>query len=358
MTTFFILIGISFVGILVVFWLLRNEGKPSLRDFGAPPAAVKPPVTPKAKKPSMLAGLFSKFKKEKKETEVEVPLPSVTDFVEKSFVVYQDTPEVCPVAPQVTLSAAEEKKIGQEIDLAARIEEWKGKYERLDKLFNEKSAALTKSEEFLQNELSNRKEFNKLKDMLEKELREVKDKARNVQVELNAANTGAEGSKRRIAQLEEKITKMEKAILEKDDEAADLAKRFQAGASIPPVAAVAPELVVFQLGSSAAPVAPEVTAQPVEVTQEPAPAEPHVVSLQQAPESDQAKNEREPGQVKEEGFLKPQPDILTAVNPPALTQGAPIQSGNPAQPGTNPQDARDKTASEGETNKDNQKAAP
>jgi hypothetical protein len=34
---------------------------------------------------------------------------------------------------------------------------------------------------------------------------------------------------------------MEKAILEKDDEVADLAKRFQAAASIPPVTAAAPE---------------------------------------------------------------------------------------------------------------------
>lgn len=198
-----------------------------------------------------MAGLFTKFKKEKKETKVEILLPSVTDFVEKSFVVYQDKPKADLVAPQVTLSAAEEKKIEQEIDLAARIEEWKEKYERLDKLFNEKSAALTKSEEFLQNELSNRKEFNKLKDMLEKELREAKDKARNVQVELSVAKTEAEGSKKRIAQLEEKIIKMEKAI------------------SIPPVTAAAPELAVPRLESSAAPVAPEVTVQPVEVTVEP-----------------------------------------------------------------------------------------
>ncbi|MBI5024637.1 MAG: hypothetical protein HZC18_06540 [Candidatus Omnitrophica bacterium] len=356
MTTFFILIGISFVGILVVFGLLKNEDKPSLRNFGAPPAAVKPPGTPKAKKPSILAGLFTKFKKEKKETKVEIPLPSVTDFVEKSFAVYQDKPEADPVAPQVTLSAAEEKKIEQEIDLAARSEEWKEKYERLNKLFNEKSAALTKSEESLQNELSNRKEFNKLKDMLEKELREAKDKARNVQVELNAARTEAEGSKKRIAQLEEKIIKMEKAILEKDDEVADLAKRLQAAVSIRPVTAAAPEIAVSRLESSAAPVAPEVTVQPVEVTQEPATAEPLVVFPQQAPESGQAKNEQEPGQVKKEGFLKLQPDILAVANPPALTQeGAPIQSENPVPPGANLQDARDKTASEGETNKDNQK---
>ena len=104
--------------------------------------------------------------------------------------------------------------------------------------------------------------------------------------------------RRELRNWKRKLQRWKRTILEKDDEAADLAKRLQADASIPPVTAVAPELVVFQLESSAAPVAPEVTAQPVEVTQEPAPAEPLVVSPQQAPESDQAKNEREPGQVK------------------------------------------------------------
>lgn len=289
MTTFFILIGISFVGILVVLWLLKNEDKPLLRNFGVPPAAIKPPVTPKAKKPSILAGLFIKFKKEKKETKVEVPLPCVTDFVEKSFVVYQDKPEADSVAPQVTLSAAEEKKIEQEIDLAAQIEEWKVKYERLDKLFNEKSAALTKSEEFLQNELSNRKEFNKLKDMLEKELREAKDKARNVQVELNVAKTEAEGSKKRIAQMEEKIIKMEKAILEKDDEAADLAKRLQAAASIPPVTVAAPEPEVKAQPPEplTAPVTPDTSVQTV------APEVPPVTFSSQIPELEGQTNQQD-----------------------------------------------------------------
>src|SRR3989338_5857421 len=240
MNIFFILVGVSFAGILAVFWLLRNENKPSLRDLGAPMPAMTSPPPPQAKKSSMLAGLFAKFKKEKEEAKATVPLPGVTDFVEKSFVVYQDKPAADPAAPQVVLSAAEEKKIEQEIDLAAQIEEWKGKYECLDKLFNEKSAALAKSEESLKAELNNRKEFNKIKDILEKDLRESRDKTRSVQTELNIARTEAEGNKKRAAHLEEKITKMEKAILGKDDEIAALNKRLQAVTSAPPVAA-APE---------------------------------------------------------------------------------------------------------------------
>lgn len=352
MITFFILVGISLVGTLVVFWLLKNEDKPSLRDFETPMAAVAPP----AEKPPLFAGLFAKFKKEKIEAMADVPLPSVTDFVEKSFVVYRDDPQVGPAAPQA-LSAAEEKKIEQEIDLAAKIEEWKGKYERLDKIFNEKSAALAKSEESLQNELSNRKEFNKLKDMLEKELREAKDKARSVQVELNAAKTDAEGSKKRIAQLEEKITKMEKAILGKDDEIADLAKRLQAAARIPPVTAAAPESEVKAQPPQppAAPVSSNDSSEPVEAPSQITPVEPSDVS-RQAPEP-------------EPGFLKLQPDILVTTNPPVApaapeTQGnepgGSIQAENSVPPEANSQEAQGKPVSQEETNKnkDEQKAAP
>ena len=74
MNIFFILVGISVVGILVVFWLLKNEDKPLLRNFGAPMPAMTSPPPPQAKKSSMLAGLFAKFKKEKEEASKEESL--------------------------------------------------------------------------------------------------------------------------------------------------------------------------------------------------------------------------------------------------------------------------------------------
>lgn len=279
MNIFFILTGASVAGIVIVFWLLKNDDKPSLRDLGAPMPAAKSPATPRVKKPSLLAGLFAKFRREKKEAIATVPLPGAADVVEKSFVVYRDQPHAEPAAPPAVLSADEEKKIEQEIDLTARIDEWQGKYERLDKLFNEKSAALEKSGESLRNELSNRKEFNKLKDMLEKELREAKDKARNVQVELNAARSEAEGGRKRIAQLEDKVTKMEKALLGKNDEIAALMKKLETLASAPSVAAA------FEPGAPqeplTVPVVPGTPAASVAVV--PA-AEPPAVSLAQPPE--------------------------------------------------------------------------
>ena len=421
MTTFLILVGISVAGVLLVFWLLKNEDKPSLRDLvapvptatfsaapptkkpalstgffskpkkkeviaGGPLPAAKPlptpqvkkpslltglfarfkkekkissqaeaswpggakPVTPQEKKPSLLTGVFAKFKGEKKEAMAESPLPSVTDFIEKSFVVYQDDPRSDPVAPQAALSAAEEKKIEQEIDLAAQIEEWKGKYERLDKIFNEKSAALARAEESLQNELSNRKEFNKLKDMLEKELREAKDKTRGVQVELSAVKTEAEGTEKRVAQFEEKVAKMEKALLGKDDEIADLNRRLKAATGALPVVAAASEpdlpVIVADLPSATTQVAPEVSGQPVEVPQPPAvPEAPPAASSPQTPEPEKNEGGAQQAQATEEGFLKLQPDILFARNPPDAVADPAIQKSEPVEP----QGPQDKPISEG-----------
>lgn len=331
MNIFFILTGASVVGIVIVFWLLKNDDKPSLRDLGAPMPTVNPPETPGAKKPSLLAGLFAKFRKEKKEAAAIVPLSGAADLGEKSSVVYRDQPEAEPAAPPVVLSAGEEKKIEQEIDFTAQINEWQGKYERLDQLFNEKSAALEKSEESLRNELSNRKEFNKLKDMLEKELRGAKDKARGIQVELNAARTEAEGNRKRIAQLEDKVTTMEKVIRGKDNEIAVLNKRLQAVASVPSVAA-APELGAPP-EPPATPSVPEIPAAPLAVV--PAAGEPQ--------------------QPKEEGFLKLQPDILVAADTaePEIKKsepgGEPKQSSSPVPPEADPQGPQDTPVSEGQT---------
>ncbi len=210
MNIFFILVGVSFAGILAVFWMLRNEDKPSLRGL-RPPAAAQPTA-----KPSLFSGLSAKFKAGRKssrdDTVEEIPFPSVTDVAGNVFAA-GGNPESISAPREVALSADEEKKIDREIDLTSQLEEWKGKYQRLDRLFNEKSAALEKSEESLQNELNNRKEFNKVKDILEKELKDHKDKASNIQVELTVARAETEGYKKRISQLEEKITKLEKTVV-------------------------------------------------------------------------------------------------------------------------------------------------
>lgn len=172
------------------------------------------------------------------------------------------------------LTSSEEEKIDKEIELTSQLNELKEKHEILDRLFKEKSAALEKSEEALQNELKNRKEFNKVKDILEKELKETKDKARSLQVDLNSAGTEAEGHKSHVNQLEERVTKLQKTILEKDDEINNLLKRLQTFASP---------------ATAARPISVE---QPAQVPEEAAPQQPPAASpLKTAPQEDKGNDE-------------------------------------------------------------------
>ncbi|MBI5150124.1 MAG: hypothetical protein HZA28_05050 [Candidatus Omnitrophica bacterium] len=263
MSVFLVLVGVSVAGVIAVFFLLRREehsaGLP-LRDLGfepeAQPVEGSPPAFPlptkkkekkaqvvsreEVAKPPVSKNFFARLMPRKKDpaslqgagTQVRegVPLATLKNFLDEQTrqSLAAATPVEKSAAQQAQLPAEEEERIEQEIDLTARLEEWKEKYARLDKIFQEKSAVLAKNEELLQTELNNRKEFNKLKDILEKELKDTKDKSRIIQVELNGARAEAESYKKRVDQLEEKITKMEKALLVKDDELAGLVKRLEA----------------------------------------------------------------------------------------------------------------------------------
>lgn len=147
-----------------------------------------------------------------------------------------------PEAPEekTTISKEEEENIGKEIELAGELSELKEKYDKLETLFSEKSTEHEKTKQSLNYELENRKEFNKVKDLLEKELRDSKDKTRSAQGELNNVQTENENQKKRSAELEEKSNKLEKDLLQKDDKIDDLVKKMQAFAS-PSTAAVPPE---------------------------------------------------------------------------------------------------------------------
>lgn len=133
--------------------------------------------------------------------------------------------------PSKQLNSDEIKKIEAEIDLAAELKKLKTKHERLEKIFQERNGEFEKNQEALNNELKNRKEFNKIKDLLEKELKEVKNQTRDSQAKLNLTNTESEGYKKRNDLLEERITKLEKDILRKEEEIDTLVKRLQTFAS-------------------------------------------------------------------------------------------------------------------------------
>ena len=137
------------------------------------------------------------------------------------------------------LSDQEEKSINREIELSAEISELKEKCAHLESMLKEKSVDLETAQAALDNELKNRKDFNKVKDILEKDLKDTKDKSRGIQVELSNAQSEGERYKKRITLLEEKVTRLEKDLLGKEDKIDELVKRLQTFAS-PSTSAVPP----------------------------------------------------------------------------------------------------------------------
>ena len=126
------------------------------------------------------------------------------------------------------------KGLGAESDWNLKYEELqkerdtlKEKLERLDALFKEKGETYDKTDKALQMEVKNRKEFNKVKDLLEKELKDNKDKYRELEVVLGSAQTESNSYFKRVNQLEEKIKSLEKIILEKEKEAKEFQGQIQ-----------------------------------------------------------------------------------------------------------------------------------
>jgi hypothetical protein len=107
--------------------------------------------------------------------------------------------------------------INKEIQLTTDLKGLKEKYIRLDTLCIEKNSELERVNKALENELNHRKEFNKVKDLLEKELKESKERTRGAQQELNAARSEGGAHKKRVLLLEEKVTHLEKTLLEEKD---------------------------------------------------------------------------------------------------------------------------------------------
>ncbi len=121
-----------------------------------------------------------------------------------------------------TLSKQEEINIEEQIRLSTELSEVKEKHLKLEQLFKEKSEELDRIQRSLDNELRNRKDFNKVKDILEKESKETKDRLKEIQGELINSRTENDGYKKRIQQFEDKATKLEKEIIAKENEIEDL----------------------------------------------------------------------------------------------------------------------------------------
>ncbi|MBZ0167430.1 MAG: hypothetical protein K8I00_11545, partial [Candidatus Omnitrophica bacterium] len=99
-----------------------------------------------------------------------------------------------------------------------QLEELKQKYERLEKLFQEKSSQFAQAENQLEGELKNREDFFKLKTILESEIHDVKDRARDLQNTLKNAQMETEQQKVQAQQLRDKVHTLEDEIQQKNTE--------------------------------------------------------------------------------------------------------------------------------------------
>lgn len=144
-----------------------------------------------------------------------IPLP---EFLKKAALIpakdAPSTPHFIPVVAPTPVDTKAESELSLKYDeLLTEHKELQEKFTKMEALFAEKSSTLEKSEKTLSNELKNQKEFNKIKDLLEKEIKESKEKAKMLQADVTNAQTEAQTYLKRIGQLEEKVKKLEIEIL-------------------------------------------------------------------------------------------------------------------------------------------------
>ena len=195
MFLFIIIINILGVGV-AAFIVVRSEKKEKeLAAKSKGPEAVTPL--------SVLqnVGLSLNESGQKILSEEMIPLPPQEDVPQKSII-----------------SVEEEEILDREIEVAAELSTLKEKHERLERLFNEKQLELEAVDNNLKSEVKNRKEFNRVKDILEKELRDVRDRSHELSNKTKEAEARSENLTRRIEQLEKKLTATEKELLVKEDE--------------------------------------------------------------------------------------------------------------------------------------------
>ena len=168
---------------------------------------------------------------ENRSLEEKISQNVIPDLDKKKLQTVQNiAPAQAQSAPEII--EPEKNKIDQEIESAINTNELKANHTKLEELLKEKNVALEKTQTALENEFKNRKDFNKVKDILEKELKDVKIQARDARLKLGASQNEVENYKTKAAQLEEKITKLEKEILAKDDEIDKLLREKQTTRSL------------------------------------------------------------------------------------------------------------------------------
>ncbi len=200
MTLFYILVLIMLAGGSAIAWILIAEKK---KESPQPeqPKATKTQISPKE--------LLGRLGLENpKSLDNKIPLPEL--FKKPSPTNTQPLPQSAAIAASTQAQSELSLKYDE---LLAEHNELKAKYAKIEALFAEKSLNLEKSEKTLSNELKNQKEFNKLKDILEKELKDSKDKISSLQADVRTAQTETQTQLKRVSQLEEKVKILERDVL-------------------------------------------------------------------------------------------------------------------------------------------------
>ena len=157
------------------------------------------------------------------------PMPLRKDTGTSSLKTLQEEPDV------QSLSDQEKESIEHEVGAATELAELKGKYNKMESMLSEKNSELEKNKTSFDSEVGHRKDFNKIKDLLEKELKEVKERVKTVRQDHVNAVQEKDNALRRIKQLDEKSTKLEKEILALEKENDQLRRQIkQAGLKEPP----------------------------------------------------------------------------------------------------------------------------
>ncbi len=199
--------------------------------------------------------------------------------------------------------------IDKEVELSIQNDELKNqfaqlqeRYDKLDKLFIEKSESLERTLNDLEHEQKNRKEFNKVKDLLEKEIKDSKDIAKKAEAGLNSIKSESTTYTARITQLEEKIKKLEGELYAKEDLLEEQSKKITQLSSASKMAAAsrpATEPKIEEKPPEAEPPAPVAETPSPEQHQEPiapASAAPDTTTI----EAPAKPNEQQPADAKAE----------------------------------------------------------
>lgn len=205
----------------VVFFVLSRENaseksmQPSPQDL-LKRVGLKP--KPKSSKMTKKSGLLSAFVKPKKEVDQPAPVNEDVDTMSAQAIVVNEP---------VQLSEAEEIELDKEINLSLEIREIKEKFEVAQKQIKEKNQELHVLEDQLKREKSKRRDFNKVKDILEKQLSDANNKAQQSLNEVTAAKVESANFAKRILQVNESLSKKEKLLVEKIEEAEVLTRLNQ-----------------------------------------------------------------------------------------------------------------------------------